>query len=238
MKNKFGFILIKPQLGENIGATARALKNFGFRKLNIVQPRDGWPNIKSKVTSVGAYEIIKKTKVFQNTLEAIKDFDLIFSTTARKRDINKKHLSLYEFATIITKKKNLKIGIMFGPEASGLSNQDISYSNYVIQIPTEKNFSSINLSHSVILICHEIFKSINSKKFTKGQKSLKISSKKRVNNLISHLNSLLEKKNFFNPPEKKKFMLMNINNLFNKLELSDKETRILASIISKLYKNR
>jgi len=236
MRNKFGFILVKPQLGENIGASARALKNFGFSKLSIVQPRDGWPNIKAKVTSVGAYKIIKKAKIFNNTLDAIKNFDLIFSTTARKRDINKKHISLNQFLDLLIKKKNLKIGIMFGAESSGLSNEDLSYSNYVIQIPTQKNFSSINLSHSLILICYEIFRLINSNKFKKGKKSLKISSKKSINDLILHLNILLEKKNFFNPPEKKKSMLININNLFHKLQLSDKETRILASIVSKLYK--
>ena len=79
MKSKFGFILIKPQIGENIGACARSLKNFGFSKLNIVSPKQKWPNAKSKATSVGAYDIIKKAKVYKNTSDAIKEFDIIFS---------------------------------------------------------------------------------------------------------------------------------------------------------------
>ncbi len=236
MRNRFGFILVKPQLGENIGASARALKNFGFSKLSIVKPRDGWPNVKAKATSVGAYEILKKTKMFDSTSEAVEDFDLIFSTTARKRDINKKHLSFIQFLNLLRKRKNQRIGILFGPESSGLSNHDLSYSNYIIQIPTKKNFSSINLSHSVLLVCFEIFKLINFNKFKVEKKSLKISSKKTVNKLILHMNALLEKRNFFTPLHKKKSMVLNINNLFHKLQLSDKETRILASIISKLYK--
>ena len=94
MKNNFGFVLVKPQLGENIGACARSLKNFGFSKLKIVSPKQAWPNNKAKVTSVGAYEIIKNTKIFNNTKSAIGDFDIVISLSARKRDINKKHISM------------------------------------------------------------------------------------------------------------------------------------------------
>ena len=109
MKNKYGFILIKPQLGENIGASARSLKNFGFNNLIITSPKLGWPNIKAKATSVGAFDILNKTKVFNNTISAIKNFDIVFSFSARKRDINKKHVNLKNFLDIIkkiNKKKN------------------------------------------------------------------------------------------------------------------------------------
>ena len=136
MKNKFGFILIKPQLGENIGASARALKNFGFKNLLITNPRDGWPNIKAKATSVGAIDILSKSKVLKNTVSAISKFDIIFSFSARKRDINKKHLGINNFLKILKKQKKKKIGLMFGPEASGLSNYDLSFSDYVVQIPS------------------------------------------------------------------------------------------------------
>ena len=236
MSNKIGFILVNPQLGENIGSCARALKNFGFSKLDLVKPRDGWPNTKARMTSVGAYDIIKKSKIFKNTQDSIKQYDLIFSTSARKRDINKKHISISNFSKILKKNKKLKIGIMFGPEDSGLSNQDLSYSNYVIQIPTSKKFSSINLSHSVIIICYEIFNLFNSKKFKKDTKLLEVSSKKKTFMIIKHLKNLLEKKNFFKNKEKQSTMLINFNNLFYRMELSDKETRILASIISTLNK--
>tara|TARA_B100000886_G_scaffold110176_1_gene73843 strand:- start:6003 stop:6722 length:720 start_codon:yes stop_codon:yes gene_type:complete len=237
MKNKFGFILVKPQLGENIGACARSMKNFGFRKLNIVSPKFLFPNQKAKTTSVGAYDIVRTTKVFNNTYDAISEFDIIISLSARRRDINKKHITFKNFFEILKKKKNSKIGFMFGPEASGLSNQDISLSNFILQIPTSKKFKSLNLSHSVTIICYEIFKYLNKNLFVKRGKEIKVASKGKVLSLINHLVILLERKDFFIPKEKRQSMLVNINNLIYRLEPNDKELRILASIISSLSKN-
>ena len=125
---------------------------------------------------------------------------------------------------------------MFGAEASGLSNDDLSLSNFVLQIPTSKKFKSINLSHSLTVVCYEIFKLINFKKFQKDTKDIKVSSKRKITSLVLHLKRLLEKKGFFVPIEKKHSMIMNINNLIYRLEPSDKEVRILASIISSLSK--
>ena len=202
MKNKFGFILIKPQLGENIGACARSMKNFGFNKLNIVSPKFSFPNHKAKVTSVGAYDIINNTKVFKSTSEAIGEFDIVISLSARQRDINKKHVTIRDFSKIFATYKKKRIGLMFGPEASGLSNQDLSLSNFILQIPTVNNFKSINLSHSVTLICFEIFKFLNKKLFKKEGKNIKISSKSKITLVLKHLIKLLETKDFFVPKEK------------------------------------
>ena len=235
MKNKFGFILIKPQLGENIGACARSMKNFGFSKLHIVDPKINFPNHKAKATSVGAYDIINKAKVFNKIEKAIKSFNVVISLSARRRDINKKHISLKEFQNIV-KKNNLNIGLMFGPEASGLSNKDLSFSNYILQIPTSPKFKSLNLSHSLTVVCYEIFKGLNNKKINKINSNLKISPKSKITSIITHLINLLEKKNFFIPKEKKHSMILNINNLIYRLEPNDKELRILASIISSLSK--
>jgi tRNA/rRNA methyltransferase len=235
MKSKFGFILVKPQLGENIGACARSMKNFGFTKLYIVEPKINFPNHKAKATSVGAYDIINKAKVFDKVENAIKSFNIVISLSARQRDINKKHLSLQEFQNIV-KKKNLNIGLMFGPEASGLSNKDLSFSNYILQIPTSSKFKSLNLSHSLTLICYEIFKMLNSNMIKKKNLNLKISSKLKISSLVTHLTNLLEKKDFFIPKEKKHSMILNINNLIYRLQPNDKELRILASIISSLSK--
>ena len=236
MRNKFGFILVKPQLGENIGACARSMKNFGFNKLHIVEPKINFPNHKAKATSVGAYDIINKAKVFNNIENAINSFNLVVSLSARRRDINKKHLSIEDFKKIIIKRRNLNIGLMFGPEASGLSNKDLSFSNYILQIPTSTKFKSLNLSHSLTIICYEIFMLINKKKIMKNTSNLKISSKSNISSILKHLVSLLEKKDFFIPDEKKHSMLLNINNLIYRLEPNDKELRILASIISSLSK--
>ena len=236
MKSKFGFILVKPQLGENIGACARSMKNFGFSKLNIVSPKINFPNHKAKATSVGAFDIINKAKVFKETNEAISEFDIVISLSARRRDINKKHISLDDLIELVKTKKNSKFGLMFGPEASGLSNDDLSFSNYILQIPTSPKFKSLNLSHSVTVICYEIFKILNLGLFNKNKSKFKISSKSKINTLIKHLLYLLEEKDFFTPKEKKQSMLLNINNLIYRLEPNDKELRILASIISTLSK--
>ena len=111
MKNKFGFILVKPQLGENIGACARSMKNFGFSKLHIVSPKINFPNHKAKATSVGAFDIINKAKVFNDTNEAISNFDIVISLSARKRDVNKRHISLEEFRNLIKKKNVFVINV-------------------------------------------------------------------------------------------------------------------------------
>jgi tRNA/rRNA methyltransferase len=236
MKNKFGFILVKPQLGENIGACARSMKNFGFTKLHIVSPKINFPNHKAKATSVGAYDIINKAKVFKETKDAISVFDTVVSLSARRRDINKRHISLSTFINLVKKRNNSNFGLMFGPEASGLSNQDLSFSNYILQIPTSSKFKSLNLSHSLTIICYEIFKVFNEKLFKKKDLNIKISSKSKINSLIKHLLNLLNQKEFFLPREKKQSMILNINNLIYRLEPNDKELRILASIISSLYK--
>jgi len=236
MLNKFGFILVNPQLGENIGACARALKNFGFSNLNIVSPRDPWPNTKAKMTSVGAYNLIQKAKIYKSVSESVKQFDIVFASTARRRGVNKKHISIINFVKILSKHKKSNIGIMFGPEASGLSNHDLSLSNFIIQIPTSSKLTSLNLSHAVIVICYEIYRSFNFSKFKKEKILSKLASKNSIKNLIKFLEKMLDRKKFFKPPEKKKSMILNINNVFGRLELSDKEIRILFSIFSSLSK--
>ena len=238
MGNKFGFILIKPQLGENIGASARSLKNFGFNKLIITNPKLGWPNVKAKATSVGAIDVLNKIKIFNNTIQAVKNFDIIFSFSARRRDINKKHISINNFLNFIKKIKNKKVGLMFGPESSGLSNYDLSYSNYVVQIPTSPKFKSMNLSHSVSIVSYELFKLNNFKLTNQLFFKKKIGKKGKISKVLNLLINILEKKSFFRPPEKRASMIKNINNLFYRMEPNDKELRILASLIGSLNKNK
>ena len=234
MINKIGFLLVKPQLPENIGFTARGLKNFGFKNLDLVNPKETWPNKKAIATSVGAKDILKKTKVYSNIKDAINKYDIVYASSARKRDINKKHLSFNQFIQSIKRNKKKKIVIMFGPEASGLSNEDIAYSNCIFKIPVNKKFQSINLSHSVILICYEIFKIFKVSYFNKEKKLTDIIKKKKLNTFIDFIESRLEKKGFFSPPEKKKSMLINLRNIFVRTQLSNKELRILSSVFSKL----
>jgi len=234
MIDRIGFLLVKPQLPENIGFCARGLKNFGFKNLDLVSPKESWPNKKAIATSVGANDILKKTKVYSSVKEAINKYDIVYASSARIRDINKRHLSFNKFIKSIKKNKNKKIGIIFGPEASGLSNEDIAFSNYIFKIPANKRFESINLSHSVILICFEIFKNFKISYFKKGKNLNDIITKKKLNTFLNFIENRLEKKGFFSPAEKKKIMLINLRNIFGRTQLSSKELRILSSVFSKL----
>ena len=152
-KNNISFILHKPQLSENIGACARAIKNFNFKKLILVDPKPIFPNDKILATSVGARDIIKQSKKYDNLEKAISKIDIVIATSARFRNKNIKHINLDDLKKINFKKK---IGFLFGSEASGLSNDEISYANYTLQIPTNPDFKSLNLSHSLIIIAQYV----------------------------------------------------------------------------------
>ncbi len=236
MFNNISFILHKPQLSENIGACARALKNFNFSKLVVIDPKPTFPNDKIFATSVGAKDIINKCKVYQNLETGLKNIDYLISTTSRFRNKNINHIQLNELKKIDFKKK---VAFIFGPEASGLSNNEISYSNYVLQIPSNPNFKSLNLSHSVIIVAQQLYQllNINKSKYSKSHK-VKPASKKNINALVNLCIQNLESINFFNPLEKKPKMLQNLRSIFYKMELSEKETRILSSVFASLSKKK
>ena len=172
------------------------MKNFGFKNLSVVSQNSLFPTINK--TTAGAFDIINQTKVFNDTENAISKFDIVISLSARKRHINKKHITINDLLNILFTYREKKIGFMFGPEASGLSNHDLSYSNYILQIPTVSNFKSINLSHSVTIICFEIFKILNKKSFKVKGKNIKISSKSKISSIINYLINLLNQKNSLN----------------------------------------
>tara|TARA_Y100000590_G_scaffold279795_1_gene314289 strand:- start:108 stop:833 length:726 start_codon:yes stop_codon:yes gene_type:complete len=231
--NNIHFILVRPQMGENIGSVARAIKNFKIKYLRIVNPRCDWPNQKALATSVGAKDILKSAKIYDSLEKSIGDLDLIFASSSRIRKVNKKIISVTLLKTKI--KKGKKIGILFGPEASGLSNDDISYADYLVKIPSNKKFSSLNLSHSAIIFCYEIFQSFskNRYKYKAGYKSL-IAKKSEVNKFMNFIIQGLDKKGFLQPAHKRASMIRNINNIFHRINLSEQEIRILLGIFSTL----
>ena len=228
------FILHKPQLSENIGACARAIKNFNFNKLAVINPKPLFPNDKIVATSVGAKEIIKNCKVYDNLESATKNVDYLIATSSRFRNKNIKHISLNDLSKLDF---NKKIGFLFGSEASGLSNNEIIYANCTMQIPTNPNFKSINLSHSVIIVAQVVSSLIKLKK-SKYKKSEKVksASKKDIQSMANLCIQQLENRNFFKPSEKKPIMLENLRSIFYKMELSKKETRILSSVFASLAK--
>ena len=234
MYNNISFILHKPQLSENIGACARAIKNFNFDKLILVDPKPSFPNDKIIATSVGAKDIIKKSKVFDSMEPAIEKIDYLIATTSRFRNKNIKHIQLKDLKKINYRKK---IGFLFGSEASGLSNNEISYANYTMQIPSNSEFKSLNLSHSVIIVAQTVFNllNLNLKSYSKSQK-ITLASKRQIKSMLNLCIKNLEDRNFFKPKEKRAIMLENLRSIFYRMELSEKETRILSSVFASLSK--
>ena len=234
--NNISFILHKPQLSENIGACARGMKNFNFNKLTVIDPKPIFPNDKILATSVGAKNIINKAKNFENLEESLKNIDIVIATSARFRNKNIKHIQLEDLKKINYKKK---VAFLFGSEASGLSNNEISYANYTLQIPTNPDFKSLNLSHSLIIIAQYLSSIINSKvsNFKKSNK-VKSSSKKEIVAMANLCIQNLEEINFFKSKEKRPIMLENLRNIFYRMELSTKEIRILSGVFASLGKKR
>ena len=235
-KNHISFILHKPQLSENIGACARAIKNFSFKKLILINPKPIFPNDKILATSVGAKDIITQSKKYDTLEQALDKIDIVIATSARFRNKNIKHINLEDLKKINFKKK---IGFLFGSEASGLSNEEISYANYALQIPTNPDFKSLNLSHSLIIIAQYVANLLKLKNVPfKKSKKVKAAGKKEIQSMLNLCIKNLDAINFFNPKEKRPKMLENLRNIFYKMDLSDKETRILSGVFASLGKKR
>ena len=235
-KNNISFILNKPQLSENIGACARAIKNFNFKKLVLINPKPIFPNDKIWATSVGAKDIINQSKKYDNLENALEKIDILIATSARFRNKNIKHINLEDLKKINFKKR---VGFLFGSEASGLSNDEISYANYTLQIPTNPDFQSLNLSHSLIIIAQYVASLIKLKNIPfKKSKKVKSASKKEIQSMLGLCIKNLDEINFFRPKEKRPKMLENLRNIFYKMDLSDKETRILSGVFASLGKKR
>ena len=235
-KNNISFILHKPQLSENIGACARAIKNFNFKKLVLINPKPIFPNDKILATSVGAKDIINQSKKYDTLDKALRKIDILIATSARFRNKNIKHINLEDLKKINFKKR---VGFLFGSEASGLSNDEVSYANYTLQIPTNPDFKSLNLSHSLIIIAQYVASLIKLKNIPfKKSKKIKSASKKEIQLMLGLCVKNLDEINFFRPKEKRPKMLENLRNIFYKMDLSDKETRILSGVFASLGKKR
>ncbi len=226
-------ILVAPQMGENIGATARAMKNFNVSELRIVSPRDHWPNHQARSMAVSAVNIIDNAEIYDNLEEAIKDIEYLYATSSASRNINKNYVSSENLPQDYP--EDQKVGIMFGRENCGLRNSEITYAHKIININTG-NFSSLNVAQSVIIICYELF--------TKRQKPINISneqllaSRGELGHFFDHLFSELDQKNFFKLPEKKLHMTQNIMNIFTRIDkLSNTELKTLRGIIRSLSSN-
>ena len=239
LKNNISIILVEPQLGENIGTTARAMLNFGFENLILVNPRDDWPNEYAIKAAAGAIKVIENARVFKNLEDALSEFNFAFSTTIRPRDMVKPVNGLEKMAEKSYEKLEMKqkIAFIFGREKSGLTNHQISLTDEIIEIPTNKDFSSLNLAQAVILVVSEL----NRLRVSYAKEEIVIpdsfpANKKDLISFFNHLERALDDSGFLKPIEKKPTMMMNIRNIFNRSNLTDQEVKTLRGVITALLR--
>ena len=236
-------ILIEPQLGENIGSTSRAMLNFGVSDLRLVNPRDGWPNTKANAMAAGALEDKNfNVTLYDNIKDATADISYLLATTARIRDMNKPVFNTKDGIEKLIHVQNMgnRTAIIFGAEKSGLNNQDLVKADALINIHNNKNFSSINLSMSVLIICYEWFLNTsknNKLSSIKTNKQEIMPSKNELNYFIDRLISILDNSDFFNPDEKRKVMINNIEAIFTRNNLTLQELNTLHGILSSIIRS-
>lgn len=225
-------ILIAPQMGENIGAAARAMKNFGLSDLRIVSPRDGWPNPKAEAMAVGAADLVHNARIYTKLEDAIGDLEYIYATTAQPRDMNKNYTTLKNLNTKYP--HEAKVGIMFGRESSGLTNDEIALANEIITIDTT-SFSSLNIGQAVMLVCYELFKAPKREDLENEQELCK---KEELQYFFDHLFGELSTTRFFRTPERAVYMKQSIMSIFNRVDkLSHNEVQTLRGIVAALSRD-
>jgi len=227
-------ILAQPQMGENIGAAARAMCNFGLTDLRLVSPRDGWPNQAAINNASGAFEHIPQPRVFERFEDAIADLHYVVATTARTRKMAKTVLSPTKLAETI-QQKGEKCGIVFGRERTGLENDEIALCQDIVEIPTNPAFSSLNLGQAVLLLSYELFLKHNTiTDITPHTAESLPASQDQVHELCVRLEDELEKARFFRDEGLKPTMIRNIRGFFTRSQMTDQEVRTFHGMISAL----
>ena len=231
-------ILCEPQLGENIGTTARAMANFGLWDLRLVNPRDGWPNEKAVAAASRADHVIERVRVFATTEEAIADLSLVYATTARRRDMNKPVLGPEEASQRVIAhiaRGAGGAGILFGRERWGLYNEEVALSDAIVTLPVEAAFASLNIAQAVLIMAYEwrrqtdlgrtlLFEEAVSEPATKGE----------LLRLFEHLEESLEAAGFFTAPDKRPTVVNNLRAMLSRGTLSGQEVRTLHGVISSI----
>ncbi len=234
-------ILSEPQLGENIGACARAMANFGLRDLRIVKPRDGWPNPKADAMAAQALPVIESARLFSSVEAAIAQLKLVFAATARDRSMAKPVVTPAEAALRLREasQNNIASGILFGNERAGLTNDEVAVADCIITVPTAPGFSSLNLGQSVLLIGYEWFKSADSTPSEHiNHGTAQPAPREELIRLFEHLEQELENAGFLYPPGNRPGMIRNLRNILHRARLSDQEVRTLRGVIVSLTRGK
>ena len=230
-------ILIDPQLGENIGMVARAMLNCGLGDLRLVRPRDGWPNPAAEKAASGADQVLATARLFYSTADAVADLRYLLATTARTRDLLKPVVTprqaALEIKTAIGAGRGA--GVLFGPERSGLTTDDVTLADAVVRVPLNPAFSSLNLAQAVLLLGYEWYQlggGTPAREMPPGASD--IATREKLFHFFARLEAALDDTGFMYPPEKRPAMVRNLRNLFTRIPLTDQEVRTLEGVLSAL----
>ena len=240
-KKQPSIILVKPQMGENIGSAARAMLNFGLENMRVVAARDGWPSQSAVATASGAGRVLDQARHFSSFRDAVGDCHFVFATTARGRDLTKPIYDPKKAMKIAFEKisDGQKVGIVFGPERAGLENTEVVRSNALITVPVNPDFSSINLAQTVLLLSYEWFLAtdIYEENFSNTRKT-SVASILEIEKLSEQYENELEKIGFFFPEEKATSMKSTLRNIWSRLPLTVSDVRAFHGILRHLLKRR
>ncbi|WP_225028067.1 RNA methyltransferase [Xinfangfangia pollutisoli] len=231
------FILVRPQMGENIGAAARAMLNFGLTRMRVVDPRDGWPNPKAVAMASGAGRILDHAGIFPDLGAAVADCDFVFATTARSRELVKEIVTP-ERAMAMAREmaaQGKKLGFLFGPERAGLENDDIAHANAIVTVPVNPEFFSLNLAQAVLLLAYEWGRQGSEVPASAMELArTELASREDIQRLAGHFEERLETAGFFFPPTKAAGMKLNLRNMWGRLALTKAEVQTFHGMLRQI----
>ncbi len=234
-------ILVEPQLGENIGAAARAMANFGLSRLRLVKPQQGWPNEKARIMAAGADRVLDGVELFATIEAAIGDCTFVLATTARSHDQAKPviaaELAAAEMASRVAAGES--VAILFGRERNGLENDEVALADRIVTLPVNPAFASLNLAQAVVIVAYEWFKLASGAKlpFTMPEKSA-AAPKQQLLAFFASLERELERVEFFRPPDKRETMQINLRNIFSRMQPTRQDVQTLHGMIMAIAEGR
>ena len=224
-------VLVRPQLGQNIGKAARAMLNFGLTEMRLVAPRDGWPNPEAGPAASGADVVLEQAQVFSSVEEAIADCTLVFASTVRRRDLVMPVVDPEEMAHAVAASQ--RSAILFGPERSGLETDDVALANAIVTVPINPDFGSLNLAQAVILLAYEWSKRDELTRPTVKEVEPP-APHNELEGLIGQLNDELETKGYFYPPSRTAATKNTLRTIFTKTGWSSREVKAIRGVIRAL----
>ena len=235
--NAPAIVLVRPQLGENIGKAARAMLNFGLTDLRLVSPRDGWPNPSAGPAASGADAVLERARVCETVADAVADCERIYATTVRKRGLVVPVVTPEQAAREIRADAG-QSAILFGAERSGLETEDVAIAQAILTVPVNPNFRSLNLAQAVILVAYEWSRDADLAVPTHTGESEPRATQAQLEGLIDQLDAALDAAGYFHPPDRTRATRNTIRTILTKAGWSNRELQALRGMIRALVQPR